>query len=124
MGLMWQTSVVVIVLPLSLLAAVAPMQAWADCRAPIRSPGDSPSSVAEKLIDTVQCLNERVQLLERQLETERTRNTVATDQCHGSHGIAKPVMPRDELLVVRSRRGLWSRVSVVEHRLVAKRSDR
>jgi len=77
MGLMWQTSVVVIVLPLSLLAAVAPMQAWADCRAPIRSPGDSPSSVAEKLIDTVQCLNERVQLLERQLETERRRNTVA-----------------------------------------------
>ena len=74
MGLMWQTSVVVIVLPLSLLAAVA----WAaDCRAPIRSPGDSPSSVAEKLIDTVQCLNERVQLLERQLETERTRNTIA-----------------------------------------------
>ena len=78
MGLLWQTSVVVIVLPLSLLAGVAPMQAWAaDCRAPIRSPGDSPASVAEKLIDTVQCLNERVQLLERQLETERRRNTVA-----------------------------------------------
>jgi outer membrane murein-binding lipoprotein Lpp len=67
----WRLSVVAIVL------TFAPVPARADCPAPIRSPGDSLTSVTEKLTDTVQCLNERVQLLERQLEAERMRSTAS-----------------------------------------------